>query len=94
MKYIKLIIAIILLVFSNLSVILTIVIPKISINIGTWFFSNFNVNYQGYFSVIVVVLCLVIYFAFFEEKENYIINRLKLGLSFAFVVSLITNVLF
>lgn len=94
MKIIKLIIGIILLLLSNISVILTVVIPTFKKDIGTWLFHAFSWEYHGYYSVIVVVISLILYFSFFEEKEKYIINRLKLSLSFTFLLSLISNLLF
>lgn len=94
MKKCKLIIAIILLFISNISVILTVVIPKFKMDIGTWLFHTFSWEYHGYYSVIVLAISLIIYFFFFEEKENHIINRLKLSLSFMFLLSLISNITF
>lgn len=94
MKSLKLSLGILLLLLSNIAVILTIVIPKIKIDIGTWIFKYFSIEYHGYYSVIALVICLIFYFLFFEEKENYIINRLKLSLSITFILSLISNIIF
>lgn len=94
LKLLKLVIGIVLLVLSNISVFLTIIIPKFKIDIGTWLFNIFSLNYFGYYSVIMLIACLTLYFLFFEEKDNTIIRRLQFSLTIIFVISLATNIIF
>ncbi|MBF7019690.1 hypothetical protein ISO99_07155 [Staphylococcus sp. 18_1_E_LY] len=94
LKLLKLAIGIVLLVLSNISVFLTIIIPKFKIDIGTWLFNIFSLNYFGYYSVILLIACLTLYFLFFEEKDNTIIRRLQFSLTIIFVISLATNIIF
>jgi hypothetical protein len=83
------------LILSIFSVVLSIVIPVINKEIGVILLDLIGINYQRFYSVIGLVIGLTIYFLIAKKlgTKQVMINRLKLLLSFCFILSLFTQVI-
>ncbi|MDR0615064.1 MAG: hypothetical protein LBF82_03815 [Lactobacillales bacterium] len=83
------------LTLSIFSVALSIVIPVINKEIGVILLNPIGIDYQGIYSVVGLVIGLTVYFLIAKKlgTKQVMINRLKLLLSFCFILSLLTQVI-